>query len=108
MTSQPRITEWHADELVERTVAKTAAGMQDAATFVLQRARSLTKGRVAKAVRTKVVTKGLKVTGYLYTGYFVGRFFETGTRKMRARPYLRPAVYQNGAEITRRIAHGKA
>lgn len=108
MVNQPRITEWHADDLTERTLAKAAAGMEDAAAFVLQRARSFTKGRIAKALRTKVVTKGLRVTGYLYTGYFVGRLHETGTRKMRSRPHMRPAIYNNGPEITRRIAHGKA
>jgi len=43
------------------------------------------------------------VTVVVGTKHFYGRFLETGTRRMAARPWLRPALDENQDEVVRRF-----
>lgn len=99
--------EWKPNALMDFAAARVQNGMNRAAKFCADDAKRRAKGRRIKdAVKYRVRTDGQTVEGFIYTTWFVGRFHETGTSKMRARPYLRPAVLENGAEITRLIAKG--
>jgi HK97 gp10 family phage protein len=101
-----RIT-WKPEAVMDMATAQVTNGMNRAAKFVADDAKRRAHGaRTKAAIKYRVRADGRKIEGFVYTTWFVGRFFELGTRKMRARPYLRPAVLENGAEITRLIAKG--
>lgn len=85
---------WKPAKVLAMAADATEELMAGLTTQAAQRARSKAKGRIARSVGSTVVKKGNDVTGYVFTRSFVGRLHETGTSKMRARPFLRPAVYE--------------
>lgn len=102
-----RFTSWKPDAVIDMAVARATTGMNRAARFVANDARRRARGkRIKESMKSRVITDGRKITGYLYTTWFVTRLHETGTSKMAARPAMRPAVLENGREIVRLLGKG--
>lgn len=101
-----RVT-WKPNAVLDLALAKVQTGMNRAAKFAADDARRRAKGkRIKDSIKHRVIADGNDVRGYLYTTWFVTRLHELGTRKMRARPAMRPAVLENGGEITRLLGGG--
>ncbi|MFH0902329.1 MAG: HK97-gp10 family putative phage morphogenesis protein [Pseudomonadota bacterium] len=117
------VEEWNADELLAEISGRLINGMDKAMSFAAEKARAGAPvgatGRVQKLVDYEVVPEGNDVVGRVGVNKgkdrgasasqgeaFYWRFHEYGTRKLRARPFVRPAVFENGDEITRLIAEG--
>lgn len=98
---------WKPNPVLEMATAKATTGMNRAVKFVADDARRRARGkRIKESMKGRVITDGRKITGYLYTTWYVTRFHELGTSKMAARPMMRPAVLENGPTITRLIGKG--
>jgi HK97 gp10 family phage protein len=116
------ITEWNQQKVMAEVSGQVINGMDRACAFAAEQARPRAprrKGTLAGLITHEVVPVGNTVEGRVgvskgkYAGdrsnqgeAFYGRFHELGTVKMPARPFLRPAVYENADEITRLIAEG--
>ena len=106
------ITQWNDKELMALIEERVVAGMEAACDFAAARAESLAPvktGIMRGDVAYKVVAQHNDITGYV--GVRKGRafyayFVELGTSKMRARPFLRPAVFNHAQEIVRLVARG--
>ncbi|MDZ4346862.1 MAG: HK97-gp10 family putative phage morphogenesis protein [Candidatus Binatia bacterium] len=105
------ITEWHDKELIAKVSGKVINGMDDACRFAVAQAKANAPrrgGTLQGEITYEVKASKNEIVGYVGLPKkgkaFYGRFFEFGTRKMAARPFLRPAVFGNMAEIMRRIA----
>lgn len=102
-----RIVNWKPNAVVDFAVAHVQTGMNRAAKFCAADAQRRARGqRIKNSIKYRVITDGRVVSGYVYTDWFVTRFHEMGTSKMAARPAMRPAVLENGAEITRLLGKG--
>lgn len=109
------VKDWKAKELLAEVSGRIVRGMDKACDFAAEQARAkaargATK-RLSEGIDYEVEARGKTVTGYVgvkggkgspYYGYFV----ELGTKKMAAQPFLRPAVFENGAKIVKLIAEG--
>lgn len=91
---------------------QVAANMDTAAAFAAEEARKMAPertGRLKGNIAYEVTARGDLVTGTVgvkkdaYWGYFQ----EMGTSRMSARPFLRPAVYNNIKRITQILVKGK-
>ncbi len=106
------VTEWRAKELIAEVSGRVLRGMDSACDFAADQARAKAPkrtGLLKSEIDYVVQAKGLEITGYVGVKAgkaFYGYYQELGTRKLRARPFLRPAVFGNAAEITRRVAGG--
>ena len=105
------ITEWRAKEVLAEISGRVASGMDKAASFAAEQARGKAPrqtGKLATSIAYEVKARGSEITGYVGTGskVFYGRFVEMGTRKLAARPFLRPAVFENADQILRLIREG--
>jgi HK97 gp10 family phage protein len=108
------VKEWNSKELLAKVSGHVLEGMDDACKFAKAAAWGYAPDRTGKlrggidytieVERADVVGKVGVVAGKdaPYYGYFV----ELGTKKMAAKPFLRPAVFDNAAEIVRRIIGG--
>lgn len=109
MAASAKVT-WHPERVIDHVMARSTSGMEKAVEFVASQAKAHAPtaggGRVSASLKTKVTVRGHLIEGTLYTDWFVSRFHELGTSKMRARPFMRPAVLNNGAHITRLITGG--
>lgn len=104
------------DVNVERFVGEVSGrvvqGMDRACQFAAEQARALAPTRTKRMVGGidyEVVARGDVVEGRVggrRNVAFYQRFVELGTKKMAARPHLRPAVFNNGQTITRMINEG--
>jgi HK97 gp10 family phage protein len=56
------------------------------------RRRAEPRRRIVRSIKATTDKEGGIWRGIVFTGWFVSLFFEFGTRKMRARPFLRPGV----------------
>lgn len=117
------VTEWNADKLLAQVSGQVINGMDRACSFAAEQARSRAPvgatGKIQRLVDYEVVPKGNDVVGRVGVSKgkdsgasasqgeaFYWRFHEYGTKKMRARPFIRPAVLENGDEIVRLIGEG--
>ncbi len=103
------VKQWKAKQFIAYVAGEVAVNMDRACEFAADRARAkvpvrsgLTKSDIDYEVDARaLVVEGRigipKGKGHAFYGYFV----EVGTSKMGARPFLRPAVSENGAEIVR-------
>jgi len=106
------ITQWNDRELMAMIEERVVAGMEAACEFAVKRAQAtapvrtgIMRGDVAyvvKAERNNIVGYVGVRKGKAFYAWFV----ERGTRKMRARPFLRPAVFNHAREIVRLVARG--
>lgn len=98
---------WKPNAVLDMALAQVTTGMNRAAKFVANDAKRRARGkRIKNSMKYRVIADGRKVTGYVYTDWFVTRFHEMGTSKMAQRPMLRPAVLENGPTITRLLGKG--
>lgn len=106
------ITEWNDRELMALIEERVVAGMEAACDFAAARAEAtapVRTGILRGDVAYKVIAEHNEITGYI--GVRKGRafyayFVELGTSKMRAHPFLRPAVFNHAHEIVRLLARG--
>jgi len=61
-------------------------------------------GHLRRSIYNKAIERATTVIGIVGTEVIYGRFLEDGTRKMKARPFLRPAVEDNLVKISRVIS----
>lgn len=117
------INEWRESELINEISGRLLSGMDDACQFAVQQARERAPigatGKVRRLIDYEVKGVGNDVVGYLGVNKgkhggarsnqgeaFYWYFHEVGTSKLPARPFLRPAVFENAAEILRRLTGG--
>lgn len=108
------LTQWRKKEFIAKVSGRVADNMFNACQFAADKARSRApqgeSGRLIRGVdidveitaRDQVITGRVGVRKSVYYAYFV----EMGTRYMAAKPFLRPAVFENADEIVRRIQGG--
>lgn len=60
-------------------------------------------GHLRRSIYNKAYERASNVIGVVGTEVIYGRFLEEGTRKMKARPFLKPAVELNQERIDRKI-----
>lgn len=108
------ITEWKQKELIAKVSGQIVAGMDAACKFAVGQAKAkapVRTGFTKRDISYKVFVDGNDVIGAV--GVFKGskawyaRFPEFGTSRMAARPFLRPAIWENKAKIMKLIAGGK-
>ena len=106
--------DWNPGKVKATISARLEDNMEEACLFVEEQARKnihSRSGQLAKAIDHKIIVSDDVVEGIVYVrhGFWrthIARFLEFGTRKMRAHPFLRPAVFNNVRQI-RRILTGK-
>jgi len=103
------IKKWRQAELIKATAEDLINNMDKACQFVAGQAQAKAPARTGKLrnqIGYKVEAEGTAITGYVGVKKeaFYGYFLELGTSKMAARPFLRPAVYQNSAQIVKILA----
>ena len=108
------VTEWKDKELLAKVSGHILRGMDDACSFAKGQAQARAPKRTGKLqgdIDYTVTAEKSDIVGRVgvksgKTAAFYGWFVEVGTRKMAAKPFLRPAVFDNAAEIVRRIIGG--
>ena len=108
------VKEWNSKELLAKTSGHILRGMDDACQFAVQQAQAKAPKRTGKLsgdITHEIKTEKNDVVGYVGVkggkgAAFYGYFIEVGTRKMAARPFLRPAIFNNAAEIVKRLIGG--
>jgi len=110
--SRAYIKEWHPQRVRGMVSGKLVQNMDRAAAFAEKQAwarasekSGLMKGDIAHEVEVRGNTIEGRI-GVKRGKAFYAIFIEKGTSKMRARPFLRPAVFGNAAEIVRLIRGG--
>lgn len=63
-------------------------------------------GRLRSSITHEVKIQGNEVSGLVGTNVEYAKYLELGTNKMAARPFLRPAVFNNKGEIIRQFQAG--
>ena len=108
------VTEWRKKEFIAKVSGKVADNLYRACQFAASQARAKAprdSGRMIENVdidvevtaRDEVIEGRVGVRKKIFYALFV----EMGTRNMAAHPFLRPAVFENGAEIVRIIGGGE-
>jgi len=100
------IAEWNAAKFKHKMLVKSAEGMGRVCQFVAEKARAnapVRTGAMREAITYTLEVQENAVEGIMGVGKkaFYARFIELGTSKLAARPFLRPAVFENEAEIMR-------
>jgi len=108
------VKEWHKKEFMAKVSGKVADNLYRACQFAADQARARAPrgatGRLIANVdidvevtaRDEVIEGRVGVRKKIYYAWFI----EMGTSKMAARPFLRPAVFENAQEIVRLIQGG--
>ena len=81
-------------QAIARTLKEAAEDVKGAA-IPLVRVRS---GKTRRSLESAIDIRGV-MKAYVGTDWFVGRFLEKGTKKMRAYPFLRPALESRKSQI---------
>jgi len=98
------IREWQPDRVLGAVSGKLVQRMDLVGEFVKVQAQSRVSFRTGK-LRRNIIYEVDARENYIEARvgarkkFFWAWFLEMGTRKMRARPFLRPAVWQNKATI---------
>ncbi len=114
------VIDWNADKVLREVSGRVINGMDKACKFAAGQAKSKARkrtGTLVKNIDYEVIPKGNDVVGYIGVRKggalgsnqgeaFYGYFQELGTKKMRASPFLRPAVFSNGDQIVKLISEG--
>jgi len=105
------LKEWNTKGVLAMVSGNLVSNMDRACDFCMEQARGRAKRRTGKMA--KAISKEVRVIGAedviegrigIPTGKgapFYAYFIEVGTSKMAAAPFLRPAVFGNGATILR-------
>ncbi len=114
------VTEWNDKQLLAEVSGRLLRGMDRAASFTAEEARRRAPvgatGRLRREIDYEVRPDRNDVVGYVGVKAgglaanqgpaFYGYFLELGTSKMAARPFLRPAVFENADQIIRFLTEG--
>lgn len=105
------ITEWRQKEFLAEISGKVVSNMENACQYGVEQAQArapVRSGIMRADVTYEIVVVGLVVTGWV--GVLVTRFYayfvELGTSRMKAQPFLRPAIFNNARQIVRRLTGG--
>lgn len=60
-------------------------------------------GHLRRSIYNKIIEKNQNIIGVVGTNVIYGRFLEEGTKRMKARPFLRPAVELNQDKLAAMI-----
>lgn len=111
------ITGWNANKLRAEIAGRVAVNMNTACEFVVDRAKALAPvrtGLLRDNIIHEIHAKGDVVEGLVgartkgaHPRPWYALFVETGTKQRPARPFLRPAVFNHGAEIVRILQEGR-
>jgi len=102
------IKDWKPDKVLGAVSGKLVQRMDLVGEFVKVQAQSRVSRRTGK-LRANIIYEVDARENYIEARvgakkkYFWGWFLEMGTRKMRQRPWLRPAVWQNKSTILQMI-----
>ncbi len=109
--------DWHAEAWMAALVAKLAVNMEAVGAYVAAEARAPRApgtghagggAHAADTITHKVSAERGAVTvrvGATNAGWYLS-FHETGTSKMAASPWLRPAIFGNSAKILELLTRG--
>lgn len=109
-------TAWEPEKLKRHVRTTTVANMEKACEFVAEEMRQrapVRSGRLKKAVAWEIEQDGKgNIVGRVGVrhGFWrthIARFLEFGTRKMRARPWMRPALFDNLQIVERILKKGR-
>lgn len=116
------VTEWNQQQILAEMSGKVLNGMDQACSFAADQARGKAPrltGKTAELVDYEVVPVGNDIEGRVGVSKgadsgarsnqgqaFYWKFHELGSKHQPARPFIRPAITENAAEITRLIAEG--
>ncbi len=105
------ITEWRQKEFLAEISGKVVSNMDSACQYAVEQAQDrapVRSGIMRADITYEIVVVGLVVTGWV--GVLVKRFYayfvELGTSRMKAQPFLRPAIFNNARQIVRRLTGG--
>ena len=105
---------WNDREVLIKVSTLVADNLDKAGEWVAERARQLApvrSGRLKKGIDYLVVAKGEEISAIIgvkkESKAFYARFVEKGTKKTKAQPFLRPAVFDNQKIIERIVKEGK-
>lgn len=118
---------WYGDAVAARLNERLHAGVEAAALAVLQYARQsvsrpnptgrapsrpgeppkMVTGELRDSLGAAVAVEGERVVAVVGAGARHALFLELGTRRMAARPFLRPALFNQRGEILRLVAGGR-
>ena len=110
------IVAWNKRKLIGQISARVLQNMDTACQVVKGYAQANAPVRTGAmkakiAVETEIVARGEVIEGRVGVkkddDVIYARFVEFGTRKMAARPFLRPAVFDHAKEIVRIIQTGR-
>ena len=97
-------------EEIQEDFTRLGTYLREAIANALKEAADVIKGEAIPKVRTRTgktrasiesAVDKLGLRAYVGSNWFVSRFLEHGTRKMRAYPFLRPAIDRNKDHIRR-------
>lgn len=105
------ITEWRQKEFLAEISGKLVNNMDNACQYAVDQAQArapVRSGIMRSDIIYEIVVVGLVVTGWV--GVLLKRFYayfvELGTSRMKAQPFLRPAVFNNARQIVRKLTGG--
>ncbi len=103
------VRDWNPQRVKAAIAGRLVDNMERVCEFCVDQARARVPrdtGRLADEIDYDVMAHGDEVTGVIGVRKgpgFYGYFHEVGTSKMAAHPFLRPAVFDNGAQIVRML-----
>lgn len=105
---------WYDKEIIVKVSSLVADHLDTAGEWVAQRAQALAPkrtGRLRKGIDHIVIAKGEEISAIIgvkkESHAWYARFQEVGTKRMKANPFLRPAVFDNQKTIERIVRTGK-
>lgn len=105
------ITEWRQKEFLAEMSGRVVDNMDRACQYVVEQAQArapVRSGIMRSDITYEIVVTGLVVTGWIGVLWkrFYAYFVELGTSRMKAQPFLRPAVFNNARQIIRKLTGG--
>lgn len=110
------VKEWNQKAFIAKVSGQVLSGMDKACQFAAGQAKSRVRkrtGLLEGEIDYEVRPERGDVVGYVgvraesgRSKAFYGYIIEVGGKGHPAHPFLRPAVFENGAEITRLITEG--
>lgn len=108
------VKEWRKKELIAKVSGRVADNIYAACLFVADQARARApRGETGQLIANIDIDVEVSAREQVIEGrvgvrkkVFYAWFIEMGTVRMAARPFLRPAVFDNAREIVRLIAGG--
>ena len=108
------ITEWKQKEFIAKVSGQIVAGMDAACKFAVGQAQArapVRTGLTKRDISYQVMVDGNDVIGavgvFKTSKAWYARYPEFGTSRMPARPFLRPAIWENRAKILKLVTGGK-